>query len=221
VLLAARKRIVVVEDHQLLREGLKAMLTSAGYEIAGEAADGVEAIRLIKKLKPDLATLDLSMPRMDGFSVLRDIKAACPEVKILVLTIHETDQYLIEAFQCGADGYCVKDSSRDELCLALRSAIEGKMYISPRVAKTVLHGFLERQEQHKSECAWEVVSPREREILKLLAEGYQNKQIAELLHISAKTVEKHRANMMQKLDLHNSAALTAFAYRIGLVQPKT
>jgi DNA-binding NarL/FixJ family response regulator len=221
VLLAARKKIVIVEDHQLLREGLKAMLTSAGYEIAGEAADGVEAIRLIKKLKPDLATLDLSMPRMDGFSVLRDIKAACPEVKILVLTIHETDQYLIEAFQSGADGYCVKDSSRDELCLALRSAIEGKVYISPRVAKTVLHGYLERQEQQKSECAWEVVSPREREILKLLAEGYQNKQIAELLHISAKTVEKHRANIMQKLDLHNSAALTAYAHRIGLVQPKT
>jgi DNA-binding NarL/FixJ family response regulator len=219
--MAVRKRIVIVDDHQLLREGLKAMLASEGYEIAGEAADGVEAIRLIKKLKPDLATLDLSMPRMDGFSVLRDIKTACPEVKILVLTIHETDQYLIEAFQSGADGYCVKDSSRDELCLALRSTMEGKAYISPGVAKTVLDGFLERRIQHKSECSREVVSPREREILKLLAEGYQNKKIADLLHISAKTVEKHRANIMQKLDLHNSAALTAYAHQIGLVDPKS
>lgn len=215
--MAPKVRIAIVDDHQLLREGLKAMLAAEGYEIAGEAADGVEAIRLIKKLLPDIVTLDLSMPRLDGFSVLREIRSACPEVKVLVLTIHESEQYLASAFRAGADGYCIKDSSRGELLLALRSTLEGKAYLSPAIAKTVLHGFLQRDNPQVETAADGHVTPREREILKLLAEGYANREIGEMLNISAKTVEKHRANIMHKLDLHNSAALTAYAHRIGLV----
>jgi DNA-binding NarL/FixJ family response regulator len=218
----SRKQIFIVEDHRLFREGLKAMLSlDPGYEIIGEAEDGLEAVRLIRKAKPDLVLLDLSMPRMNGFSVLREVKAAMPEVKILVLSIHESDQYVLQAFEARADGYAIKDSSREELRVAIRSVLEGKKYISPGVAGNVLEGYLDGRKTLKSKTALDTVTEREKEILKLLGEGYQNKEIAGLVHISVKTVEKHRANIMAKLDLHNAAALTAFAFEHGLITTKT
>ena len=217
-----KKQIFIVEDHRLFREGLKAMLSpSQEYEIIGEAEDGLEAIRLIKKQKPDLVLLDLSMPRMNGLSVLREIKGSMPEVKILVLSIHESDQYVLQAFEAKADGYAIKDSSREELRVAIRSVLEGKKYISPGVAGNVLEGYLDGRKTLKTKSALDTVTEREKEILKLLGEGYQNKEIAELVHISVKTVEKHRANIMAKLDLHNAAALTAFAFEHGLITTKT
>jgi len=217
-----KKQIFIVEDHRLFREGLKAMLSpSQEYEIIGEAEDGLEAIRLIKKKKPDLVLLDLSMPRMNGLSVLREIKGSMPEVKILVLSIHESDQYVLQAFEAKADGYAIKDSSREELRVAIRSVLEGKKYISPGVAGNVLEGYLDGRKTLKTKSALDTVTEREKEILKLLGEGYQNKEIAELVHISVKTVEKHRANIMAKLDLHNAAALTAFAFEHGLITTKT
>lgn len=216
-----KKQILIVEDHQLFREGLKAMLAPCPeYEIAGEAEDGLEAIRLIRKSKPDLVLLDLSMPKMSGFSVLKEIKAAMPEVKILVLSIHESDQYVLQAFEAQADGYAIKDCSRDELRMAIRSVLAGKKYISPGVAGNVLEGYMNGRKTLKSKSSLDTVTQREREILKLLGEGYQNKEIAEMLSISVKTVEKHRANIMSKLDLHNAAALTAFAFEHGLISPK-
>ena len=190
------------------------------YEIVGEAEDGLEAIRLIRKSKPDLVLLDLSMPRMSGFSVLQEIKAEMPEVKILVLSIHESDQYVLQAFEAKADGYAIKDSSREELRMAIRSVLEGKKYISPGIAGSVLEGFIDGRKTLKAKSSLDTVTLREREILKLLAEGYQNKEIADLLCISVKTVEKHRANLMSKLDLHNAAALTAFAFEHGLISTK-
>jgi DNA-binding NarL/FixJ family response regulator len=217
-----KKQIFIVEDHRLFREGLKAMLSpSQEYEIIGEAEDGLEAIRLIKKKKPDLVLLDLSMPRMNGLSVLREIKGSMPEVKILVLSIHESDQYVLQAFEAKADGYAIKDSSREELRVAIRSVLEGKKYISPGVAGNVLEGYLDGRKTLKTKSALDTVTEREKEILKLLGEGYQNKEIADLVHISVKTVEKHRANIMAKLDLHNAAALTAFAFEHGLITTKT
>jgi DNA-binding NarL/FixJ family response regulator len=217
-----KKQVFIVEDHRLFREGLKAMLSlGSEYEIIGEAEDGLEAIRRIKKHKPDLVLLDLSMPRMNGFSVLREIKGAMPEVKILVLSIHESDQYVLQAFEARADGYAIKDSSREEFRIAIRSVLDGKKYISPGVAGNVLEGYLDGRKTLKSKSALDTVTEREKEILKLLGEGYQNKEIAELVHISVKTVEKHRANLMAKLDLHNAAALTAFAFEHGLITTKT
>jgi DNA-binding NarL/FixJ family response regulator len=217
----SKKQVFIVEDHRLFREGLKAMLSpNPEYEIAGEAEDGLEAIRLIRKSKPDLVLLDLSMPRMSGFSVLQEIKAQMPEVKILVLSIHESDQYVLQAFEAKADGYAIKDSSREELRIAIRSVLEGKKYISPGIAGNVLDGYLNGRKTLKSKSAFDTVTEREKEVLKLLAEGYQNKEIADLLHISIKTVEKHRANIMAKLDLHNAAALTAFAFEHGLITSK-
>ena len=216
-----KKQIFIVEDHRLFREGLKAMLSPIPeYEIVGEAEDGLEAIRLIRKSKPDLVLLDLSMPRMSGFSVLQEIKAEMPEVKILVLSIHESDQYVLQAFEAKADGSAIKDSSREELRMAIHSVLEGKKYISPGIAGSVLEGFIDGRKTLKAKSSLDTVTLREREILKLLAEGYQNKEIADLLCISVKTVEKHRANLMSKLDLHNAAALTAFAFEHGLISTK-
>jgi DNA-binding NarL/FixJ family response regulator len=217
----AKRRIFIVEDHQLFREGLKALLSPhPEYEIVGEAEDGLEAIRLIRKLKPHLVLLDLSMPRMNGFSVMRDIKSEMPEVKILVLSIHESDQYVLQAFESKADGYAIKDSSREELRTAIRSVLEGKTYINPGISPSVLEGYLNGRKTLKNRSVLDSVTQREKEILKLLAEGYQNKEIADLLCISVKTVEKHRSNLMTKLDLHNAAALTAFAFEHGLITSK-
>jgi DNA-binding NarL/FixJ family response regulator len=218
----SKKQIFIVEDHRLFREGLKAMLSlDPGYDVIGEAEDGIDAVRLIRKSKPDLVLLDLSMPRMNGFSVLREVKAAMPEIKVLVLSIHESDQYVLQAFEARADGYAIKDSSREELRVAIRSVLEGKKYISPGVAGNVLEGYLDGRKTLKTKSALDTVTEREIEILKLLGEGYQNKEIADLVHISVKTVEKHRANIMAKLDLHNAAALTAFAFEHGLITTKT
>ena len=222
VVMDSKKQIFIVEDHRLFREGLKAMLSpNPEYEIAGEAEDGLEAVRLIRKTKPDLVLLDLSMPRVSGFSVLREIKAAMPEVKILVLSIHESDEYVLQAFEAKADGYAIKNSSREELRVAIRSVLDGKKYISPGVAGSVLEGYIDGRKTLKRRSALDTVTQREKEVLKLLGEGHQNKEIADLLNISVKTVEKHRANLMTKLDLHNAAALTAFAFEHGLISTKT
>ena len=218
----AKKTIFIVEDHRLFREGLKAMLSpNPEYEIIGEAEDGLEAIRLIRKLKPDLVLLDLSMPRMDGFSVMRDIKREMPDVKILVLSIHESDQYVVQAFESKADGYAIKDSTREELRAAIRCVLEGKTYISPGIAGSVLACYLEGRKALAGRSLLDAVTQREKEVLKLLAEGYQNKEIADMLCISVKTVEKHRSNIMSKLNLHNTASLALFAFEHGLITTKT
>lgn len=216
-----KKTIVIVEDHQLFREGLKAMLSDRDdVEVIGEAEDGLKALRLIKHHTPDLLLLDLSMPRLSGISVIKDAKSQFPDIKILALTIHESDQYVLEAFEAGADGYCIKDAPRAELMIAIKSVLEGKTYISPGIADNVMQGYLEDRKRLKTKSTWETVTQREREVLKLLAEGYLNKDIANFLHISVKTVEKHRSNIMNKLDLHNASALTAYAIEKGLTELK-
>lgn len=217
-----KHRVFIAEDHQLFREGLKSMLESRGdIDIVGEAEDGIEAIRQVREAKPDLLLLDLSMPKMGGISVMKEVKRESPETRILALTIHESDQFVLEAFDAGTDGYCIKDASRQELMVAVDSVIEGKTYISPGITEQVMEGYLTGSKRLKKESRWESVTRREREILKLLAEGYANKDIADLLCISVKTVEKHRANLMAKLDLHNVALLTAYALEKGLIEPKT
>ena len=219
--MGTRKKIVIAEDHKLFREGLKSMLSArSDLHVVDEAQDGLEAIRCVKLNKPNLLLLDLSMPRLSGISVMKDIKSQFPEVKILALTIHESDQYVLEAFEAGADGYCIKDAGRDELMVAIDSVLEGKTYISPGIADNVMEGYLEESKRLKTRTSWDTVTQREREVLKLLAEGYLNKEIAEFLHISVKTVEKHRANIMNKLDIHNVAVLTSYAIEKGLVEPK-
>jgi DNA-binding NarL/FixJ family response regulator len=216
--MAGAKKIIIAEDHRLFREGIKALLEkSAEFQIVAEAGDGLEAIRSARKNKADLMILDLSMPKLGGISAIREIKRQFPNIKILVLTIHQSDQYVLETFEAGADGYCLKDAGRNELRVAIDSVLAGNTYLSPGISELVMEGYIEGRKKLKTKTTWDTITQREREVLKLLGEGYQNKEIAELLHISVKTVEKHRANIMSKLDLHNAAALTAYAIEKGLV----
>ena len=212
-------RIVLAEDHTILREGLRALLTAdPNFEIIGEAADGREAVRFVEKQIPDLILMDLSMPRMTGMDAIREIKKRYPQTKIIALTVHKTEEYLRTTLQAGADGYVLKDATRDELMMAIQSVLKGKTYLSPGVSGRVIEGYLEGKESQMPHSTLGLLSQREREVLKLIAEGYKNKEIATDLCISLKTVEKHRANLMKKLDLHNAAALTAYAIEQGLVE---
>ena len=216
--MSPKYRIVIAEDHTILREGLRALLSSnPDFEIVGEAEDGREAIRCVEKLKPHLVLTDLSMPRMNGMEAIREIRRRAPETKVLVLTVHKTDEYILATLQAGADGYLLKDSTHAELLAAVRHVLSGKHYISPGISDKVLDGYLEGRKTLKTRTSWETLTAREREILKLIAEGYKNKEIADDLCISVKTVEKHRANLMEKLNLHNVQALTTYAIEKGLV----
>ena len=197
------------------------MLNGRGdIEIVGEAEDGLDATRKIRQAQPEMVLLDLSIPKISGISVMKEIKRDLPETKILALTIHESDQYVLEAFDAGVDGYCIKDASRQELMVAIDSVLQGKSYISPGISDQVIEGYLDGRKTLKQESDWDTVTQREKEVLKLLAEGFANKEIAAFLHISVKTVEKHRSNLINKLDLHNVAQLTAFAIQKGLVESK-
>ncbi len=213
-----KKRIVIAEDHTILREGLRSLLTAdETIDVCGEAEDGMEAIRIVAETTPDLILLDLAMPKMNGLAAIKEIKRQSPETRVLALTIHKTEEYILEAFQSGADGYCLKDSTHQELVMAINSVLEGKTYISPDISEKVLTGYLDGKKTIRTEPAWESLTQREKEILKLIGEGYKNKEIADYLCISVKTVEKHRANLMKKLDLHNVSALTAYSIDKGLV----
>ncbi len=213
-----RRRIVIAEDHTILREGLRMLLSSnPDFDVVGEAQDGLEAVRLVETHRPDLVLMDLSMPRMNGMGAIQEIKKQCPDTKILVLTVHKTEEYILATLKAGADGYILKDATHSELMLAIDNIFSGKSYLSPGISEKVIEGYLEGRKTLKSSTSWDTLTQREREILKMIAEGYKNKDIADYLCISAKTVEKHRANLMKKLDLHSASSLTAFAMDKGLI----
>jgi two-component system response regulator NreC len=213
-----KHRIVIAEDHTILREGLRSLLSSdPDLDIVGEAQDGQEAIRCVEKLKPSLVLMDLSMPRMSGMDAIKEIKKRSPDTKILVLTVHKNEEYIVATLQAGADGYALKDSTHIELGIAIKNVLSGNHYISPGISGRVIEGYLQGRRPLKPTSPLGTLTQRERGILKMIAEGYKNKEIADYLCISVKTVEKHRANLMQKLDLHNVSALTAFAMEKGLV----
>jgi len=213
-----KRRIIIAEDHTILRDGLKALLASnSEYNVVGEVEDGINAIRCVESLKRDLLILDLSMPKMNGLEAIREIKKLSLKTKILVLTVHKTDEYIFESLKAGADGYLHKGSSHEELLVAIKSLLQGKQYLSSAISSNVIKGYLEKHRKKKNKTPWQSLTQREREILKLIAEGHRNKEIADFLCISVKTVEKHRANLIKKLDLHNAAALTAYAARKGLI----
>ncbi len=214
-----KQRVLIVENHALLRAGLRALLVQdPGLEIVGVADNGRDAIRAIGALNPDLVLMDLSMPGMNGIEAITDIKRRYPQTRILVLTIHKTDEYIHESLRAGADGYILKDATHDELRVAIRSVLNGKTYLSPDIASNVINGYLGTGKGDGDLASpWDALTHREREVLKLVAEGHPNKYIADYLCLSVKTVEKHRSNLMKKLDLHNASTLTAYAIEKGLV----
>ena len=211
-------RVIIAEDHTILREGLRALLSSdSRFEVVAEAEDGRAAVEFCEDHLPDLLLIDLSMPRMNGLEAIKEIKKNNSEIKIIALTVHRTEEYILATLQAGANGYVLKDATHSELMMAMEHVMAGKRYLSPGVSEKVIEGYLDGKRTLKGKTAWDALTSREREILKLIAEGYRNKEIADDLCISSKTVEKHRANLMKKLDLHNAAELTAYAMEKGLV----
>lgn len=213
-----KQRILLVEDHTLLRQGLCSLLsTDPNLEVVGEADNGKDAIRLAGTLSPNLILMDLSMPGTNGTESIREIKKRYPGSKILVLTVHMAEEYIREALHAGADGYVLKHATCDELILAIKSVLNGKTYLSPDIAEKVVSGYLDGGKGINPVSAWDSLTLREREVLKLIAEGQGNKHIASYLCVSVKTVEKHRSNLMRKLNLHNAAVLTSYAIEKGMV----
>jgi DNA-binding NarL/FixJ family response regulator len=211
--------IVIAEDHAMLRAGIRALLAvDSDIEVVGEADNGKDAVRLACSLTPTLVLMDLNMPGSNGLEAIAEIKRRAPEVKILVITMHKVDEYIQEALRNGASGYILKESGHDELRTAIRTVLGGKVYLSPEISERVVNAFLAGNNRPAAPVtAWDTLTTREREILKLVAEGHGNKRIADYLCLSVKTVEKHRSSLMHKLGLHNAAMLTAYAIEKGVV----
>ena len=210
--------ILIVDDHALMRNGLEAMLASEpDYEVVGVAADGMSAIRSVSELQPDIILMDLTMPRTSGMDAIVQIKRKHPHIKIVALTFHKEDKYIHATLEAGADAYVLKDDSRTELFNALANVATGNNYLSPSIVDKVVAGYLSGGDATSTKPSWEVLTRREREVIKLIAEGKRTKEIAEYLSLSPKTIEKHRTNLMRKLDLHNVSEVTVYAIKNGFV----
>lgn len=210
-------RILIADDHGVLRAGLRALLSAeSDLEVAGEAADGRETLRLVSELDPDVVLLDVNMPGPDGIEVTRRLKAVKPEVRVLILTVHEDEGLLREAIRAGASGYILKRAVESELIYAIHAVWRGDLYVHPAMTRALL------QDLHSTlvadETPVEPLTPREMEVLRLIAEGHTNRQIAEVLSISVRTVESHRANLMSKLGLHSRVELVRYAKRHGFLE---
>jgi DNA-binding NarL/FixJ family response regulator len=211
-------RILIADDHGLVRRGARAVLSSRrGWRVVGEAANGREAVQKAVELKPDVAVVDISMPELSGIEAVCQIREAVPDTKVLVLTMHESDQMVQRALDAGAHGYILKSDLTDSLPKAVKAVAEGKRFLTPKVSEIVLDGFLSKRSRHRQEeRAGARVTTREVEIIRLLAEGKTNKEIAALLGIAVRTVETHRSKIMLKLGLHSLAEVIHYAMRHGI-----
>ncbi|ARJ67347.1 DNA-binding response regulator [Magnetospirillum sp. ME-1] len=206
-------RILIAEDQQLVRQGLVALLAVDDVTIVGEAEDGKGALEMARTLSPDVVLMDLSMPELDGVEATRRIKQVAPQVRVLVLTVANCERRVAEALAAGADGYALKKLGHAELMAAINAVCAGKTYLGPGLSEDLVKEYLEG-----SDMAGGSLTAREREVLQLIARGHKNREIADDLGIAIKTVETHRTKIMQKLDLHNSAELAAYAIRRGLIE---
>jgi DNA-binding NarL/FixJ family response regulator len=211
-------RVLIADDHGLVRRGARALLQARrGWRVVGEAANGREAVEKARELKPDVAVVDISMPELDGIEVIRQIREAVPDTKVLVLTMHESDQMVRRALEAGALGYLLKSDLTECLVKAVKAVSEGKRFLTPRVSEIVLEGFLKPSgDDQRRGGSGTRTTPREAEVIRLLAEGKSNKEIAALLGITVRTVETHRAKIMLKLGLHSLAELIHYAMRHGI-----
>ena len=208
------RRVLLADDHQIFRQGLRGLLERAGHEVVGEAADGREALKLARSLRPEIAVLDVSMPLLNGLDAAHEICSLAPEVKTILLTMHTYKSYVLRALHMGARGYIVKTHAAEDLLRAIDEVSRGEVYLSPGVAAFLVDAYLD-----KTDVAADPLSPRERQILQLVAEGKTTKEIAQLLSISFKTAESHRNRIMKKLDIHNATGLVRYAIRNGLLPP--
>jgi two-component system NarL family response regulator len=209
-------RILLADDHQIMRDGLRAILSSEeSFEIVGEAENGREAAALARSLEPDVVIMDIGMPDLNGVEATRQVKADDPRVKVIALSMYADKGYVLGILEAGASGYVLKTGAYDELHRAVRAVAQGKTYLSPDIAQMVVDAQLHPLSEQSSSAQTEL-GPREREIVQLLAEGHTSPEIARRMHISTRTVETHRRNIMRKLDLHSVAELTKYAIREGL-----
>jgi len=207
-------RVLIVDDHPLIRQGMRSLLEKHGFTVIGEAADGREATKLAQELEPDVAVLDLAMPLLNGLDSAREITRTCRRTKTILVTIHTADQYVLVALQAGVRGYVLKSQATAELVQAIQEVMRGGRYLSPGISEAVVQAYL-----GKTDLPSDPLTPREREVLQLIAEGMRTKDIAGLLVVSVKTVESHRTRIMEKLDVHQTAGLVRYAIRRGLIQP--
>jgi len=210
-------RILLADDHQLVRRGVRLILDGEpDLTVIAEAGDGAEALAKAKQEPPDLAILDIAMPRMTGLQTARELSRQFPDIRILMLTMYDNEQYLFEALKAGASGYVLKSVADRDLVEACRAAMRGEPFLYPGAVTTLIRSYLERVGEDEQP---RVITEREEEVLKLVAEGHSSRDIAAMLHISVKTVERHRANLLQKLGLRDRLELTRYAIRAGLIEP--
>lgn len=210
-------KVLVVDDHEIVRQGIKMVLeTDPELEVVGEAASGDEAIEKVRELGPNVVVMDIGMPGLSGFEATRRIRDSHPDVQVLALTVHDSEAYVFQMLQAGATGYVVKRAPAAEVIQAVKRAFCGEAVLHPSVAKLLIRDYLSRVERGE-ESSYDTLSDREREILKLIAEGRTNKEIAEMLFLSIKTIQAHRANLMRKLGMHDRTELVKYAIRKGII----
>lgn len=207
-------RVVLADDHVLVRQGLKSLLEREGFQVVGEASDGQEALHQVESLQPDIAVMDISMPTLNGLNAAREMSRSSPKTKIILLTQHDEAQYISEALDAGVKGYVLKNQVASDLLLAIRQVSRGQVYLSPGVSRAVMEAYHSKSEKSKNP-----LTLRERQVLQLIAEGKSTKDVASLLGISVKTAESHRTRLMHKLGIHETASLVRYAVRQGIVQP--
>jgi DNA-binding NarL/FixJ family response regulator len=211
-------RILLADDHTVVRKGLRLLLEShAGFEVVADACDGREAIALAEQHQPDVAVLDIGMPVLNGIEAARQLSAKLPRTAIVMLSMHSDEGYVLRALKSGARAYLLKDSAEYDLIAAIKAVSEGKAFFSPAISKMLVEDYMRQMRERDVEDSYELLTTREREILQLLAEGESNKDVASRLHLSLYTVETHRSNIFQKLNLHSSAELILYAIRKGVI----
>jgi len=211
-------RILLADDHTVVRKGLRLLLESqAGFEVIADACDGRETIALAEQHQPDVVVLDVAMPILNGIEAARQISAKLPNTAIVFLSMHSDEGYVLKALKSGARAYLLKDSAEHDLIAAIKAVSEGKAFFSPAISKMLVEDYMRQMRERDVEDSYELLTTREREILQLLAEGKSNKDVASLLNLSLYTVETHRSNIFQKLNLHNSAELILYAIRKGVI----
>jgi DNA-binding NarL/FixJ family response regulator len=216
----SRIRVLIADDHAILRDGIRALLEDEpDIDVVGEAEDGRWAVERACKLRPDVVLMDIAMPLLNGLEATRQIKRDTPETHVLILTMYEDAEYVGRVLEAGASGYVLKHAAGRELVTAIRAVADGGAFFSPSIARHVLEGYVSRRDGSASPDPYDDLTPREREVLQLIAEGHTNRDIAEILTLSIKTVKTHRLHLMQKLDIHDRGELIKYAIQKGIIQP--